>query len=138
MLYSESLIIEQLTEKLLNLGYNVYSNFRYNGLEFDVLAIEHSKEFQRPMIHIFEVKVRAKSKIIDQIEKRLVLSDYLYVVIPYRLYPWILKKINNLIGIIIYKNDELYLFKPPIFIGNGYKVLNYIYTSSIEKSRNNM
>lgn len=123
MLYTESIIIEHLTKKLLALGYNVYNNFRYMGLEFDVLAVEHSKEFQRPLIHIFEVKVRAKPKIIDQIEKRLELADYLYVVVPYKLYPWILKKINSSIGVIIYKNSELFIFKAPIFIGNGHKFL---------------
>ncbi|MEM0006121.1 MAG: hypothetical protein QXJ56_03360 [Ignisphaera sp.] len=126
MLYSESVIIERLTKKLLALGYDVYSNFKYMGLEFDVMAIEPSKELQRPLVHIFEVKVRAKSRIIDQIEKRLELADYLYVVVPYRLYPWILKKINNLVGVVIYKNDELFVFKTPIFIGNGHRLLTQI------------
>ncbi len=87
------------------------------------MALEPSKEFWRPLIHIFEVKVRAKPKIVDQIEKRLGLADYLYVVVPYRLYPWILRKISNIIGVVIYKNDDLFIFKTPIFIGNGYKLL---------------
>ncbi|MCS7111147.1 MAG: hypothetical protein N3D82_00320 [Ignisphaera sp.] len=123
MLCSETLIVEKLAKKLLVLGYDVYSNFRFMGLEFDVMAVELSKEFWRPLVHIFEVKVRAKPKIVDQIEKRLGMADYLYIVVPYGLYPWILRKINNLTGVIIYKDDDLYVFKTPVFIGNGYRIL---------------
>lgn len=123
ILYSEALIVEKLAEKLSVLGYSVYSNFMFRGLEFDLIAVEPSGEFWRPLVHVFEVKVKAKSKIVNQIERRLKVADYIYVVIPYVLYPWILRKIGSETGIVIYKNDELYIFKPPIFIGNGHRIL---------------
>ena len=115
--FSEASIVDLLYRKLASTGFTVYKNCKVLNYEIDVLAFENGSS--RPLVHIFEVKTRVKSKLIKQLYKRILFSDYIYVVVPYNLITNVYKKINHMFGIVVYYNDDFYVAKPPIFLNNG-------------------
>ncbi len=118
-------LLSLFVEKMRELGLEVFTNIRLYGTEIDAIMFEYIDD-KRPYVHLFEFKTRAKSKIIDQVERRRALADYLYVVVPYRIYPWIIKRVGNDIGIIIYINGEFHMLRRSRYIGNGNRFLSII------------
>lgn len=124
---SEDAIVRKLVDKLRCVGFDVFNNIRVGEVEIDVLALEHQDE--RPLVHVYEVKSRPKPKLVKQIAKRMDMADYIYVVVPLSLYPWVIKKLEPGIGLILYVNDDLYVFQKAEFLGRGMrvaKVLRYL------------
>jgi len=117
----EDIIIQRLAEKLRNVGFEVYTHVVLDGLEIDVVAFEYQKS--RPLVYIYEVKSRAKSRLLKQISRRVDLADYLYVVVSLNLYPWVLKKLEPFVGLILYIDKDLYIVRKADFLGRGEKLL---------------
>jgi len=117
-------IVQKLVERLESAGFDVYSYVWVNGLEIDVLALEHG--FDRSYVYIYEVKSRAKPKLVKQVYNRIGLADYIYVVVPARLYPWVIKRLEPSIGVVFYLSGDLFIFRQAGFIGNGARVLEFL------------
>lgn len=62
--------------------------------------------------------------------KRVLMTDYLYAVVPSNLYPWVIKKLDQYIGLIFYIGGDLHIFRKAGFIGNGLRILNLIHNSN--------
>lgn len=120
----EDTIIQRLADKLRNVGFEVYTHVFLRGLEIDVLALEPQKS--RPLVYIYEVKSKPKPKLLKQISRRVDIADYLYVVVLPNLYPWILKKLEPFVGLILYVDNDLYVFRKADFLGKGVKVINML------------
>lgn len=123
----ERIIIQRLAGKLKELGYYVYTNIFVKGLELDIMAVEKGSS-ARPLVYVYEIKTRSKPKFIEQITKRMEVADYVYAVTPYTLYPWIVKKLDHRIGLIVYMNNELHILRNAKFLGNGVNALSSIST----------
>lgn len=118
---SEGIIVQKLVDKLSSIGFEVHSYVRLNGLEIDVLVLEPQDD--RPLAYVYEVKSRPTPKLLKQISKRIDIADYLYIVVPINLYPWVLKKLNPFVGLVLYVNNDLYVFRRAEFIGRGNKLI---------------
>jgi len=129
----ENQLLSLFVKKMKMLGLDIFTNVYLHNTEIDAVVFEYI-DGRRPYVHLFEVKARAKLKVIDQIERRRELADYLYVVIPYNIYPWIIRRVRDDIGIVIYINGEFYLFRKPRYIGNGDKFLSIARIDKIKNS----
>ncbi|MEM4694944.1 MAG: hypothetical protein QXD67_03275, partial [Ignisphaera sp.] len=69
-----------------------------------------------------------KIMLIDQLSKRIHIADYLYVVVPVILYPWIVKKIGGPIGVVMYTGNDFHIIKKADFLGNGVHVIELMKT----------
>ncbi|MEM1525785.1 MAG: hypothetical protein QXZ41_06360 [Ignisphaera sp.] len=118
---NEDVIVQKLVDKLSSIGFEVHSHVRLNGLEIDVLVLEPQED--RPLAYVYEVKSRPTSKLLKQISKRLDITDYLYIVVPINLYPWVLKKLDPFVGLVLYVNNDLYIFRRAEFLGKGNKLV---------------
>ncbi|MEM4788340.1 MAG: hypothetical protein QXV06_00900 [Ignisphaera sp.] len=118
---NENIIIQKLVDKLSSIGFEVHSHVNLDGLEIDVLVLEPQED--RPLAYVYEVKSRPTSKLLKQISKRINITDYLYVVVPLSLYPWVLKKLDPLVGLVLYMNNDLYVFRKAEFLGKGKKII---------------
>ncbi len=118
---NEEVIARLFIDKLCGLGYKIYGNIRLDGIEIDVLAVEPA--IDRPLIHVYEIKTRPKIMLIDQLSKRIHIADYLYVVVPVTLYPWIVKKVGGPIGVVMYTGNDFHIIKKADFLGNGVHVI---------------
>lgn len=118
---TEPLLTKLFTIKLCEIyGSNVYRSVRVGGLEIDVLLFEPGEG--RPHVHIYEVKARAKPELVRQVEERMAISDYMYIVVPYRLYPWALRRVRDEVGVIVYL-DDFYVMRRAKNLGNGVNML---------------
>jgi len=121
---SEDVIIQRLVEKLRGVGFEVYTHVVLDGMELDVVAFEYQR--RRPVVYVYEVKSRAKSKLLKQISRRADLVDYLYVVVPLNLYPWVLKKLESFVGLVLYMNSDIYIVRKACFLGRGERLLQLL------------
>lgn len=132
---SEELVARIFVNKLRAIGYRVYSNIKLNSIEIDVLALEPALD--RSIVYVYEIKTRPKNIIVDQLSKRMLIADYLYVVVPVNLYPWILRKISRSVGVIIYIDNDFHVFKHAEFLGNGLRTIEEIRYCEERSSRCN-
>lgn len=127
----EDVIVQRLADKLRGVGFEVFTHVFLNDLELDVVALEHQRG--RSLAYVYEVKVKPRPKLLKQISKRIELADYLYVVVSPNLYPWVLKKVEPFVGLILFINDDLYVFRKACFLGKGEKLVKILKDSNVSK-----
>jgi hypothetical protein len=121
---SEQSIVDALYQKLSSLGLKVYKNVVLPCCEVDVIAVEGSAP--RPLVYVFEVKTRVKPKLVKQVFKRFLFSDYVYVVVPYKIVAHLYSKVDGSVGIVVYYNGDFYIYRFAKLLGNGYRLLDYM------------
>jgi hypothetical protein len=105
----------------IHMGRNVY----VGGLEIDLIAVV--PDILRPSVHVFEVKRRPKLKLLKQLSTRVLISDYVYVVLPYTAYSWAFTYVPDYVGVVIVDRFlNPHIIRLPKWLGNGSVLLDLI------------
>jgi hypothetical protein len=100
----------------------VYTNILVDGVELDLVALD--RQGGRTLVYVVEVKSRPKRKLLEQVLGRVGMSDYVYVALPARYYPFLLE-VPPPIGSLAVElgSRAVYEIRRASYLGNGRRLL---------------
>jgi len=129
---SERELVDLVVEFLERVGFRVFRHLVVDGIELDVVAVEEGPSFSN--VYVLEVKRRPRARIARQVERRLCMADYLYVVVPLDLYGWALRRVDPRVGIMVLVGEELRVLRMGSYLGNGWRIAEVLRSASPLKS----
>lgn len=113
-------------------GMEVYTNILVDGVELDLVALD--RQGSRTVVYVVEVKSRPKRKLLEQVLSRVSISDYVYVALPARYYPFLLE-VPPPVGSLAVELDSqiVYEIRKASYLGNGRRLLEKLRSRPLQR-----
>ncbi len=103
-----------------------------DGVELDLVALDH--QGGRILVYVVEVKSRPKRKLLEQVLTRVHMSDYVYVALPARYYPFLLEVPPPAGSLAVELSSQaVYEIRKASYVGNGRRLLEKLRSRPLQR-----